>query len=103
MDSQLPAQPIMTVVSAVVSPDREADLTDGFRAIGETSMPDGLLRTELLRGQQGIWRIQSLWRDRDALEAVRVSGQRPAAFELFERVGADHSHDFFFVDQAYAA
>ena len=103
MDSQLSTQPIMTVVSAVVAPDREAELTDGFRVISGTSMPDGLLRTELLRGQQGTWRIQSLWRDRNALEAVRGSGQRPAALELFERVGADHSHGFFFVEQAYSA
>jgi quinol monooxygenase YgiN len=103
MDSQAPAQPVMTVASAVVAPDREAELMDGFRAISETALPDGLLRTELLRGQHGTWRVQSLWRDRAALEAVRLSGQRPAALELFERVGADHSHDFFFVEQAYLA
>jgi hypothetical protein len=43
----------------------------------------------------------SLWRDRETLPAVRVSGEPPAALELFNRVGADHTHDFFFVDQSY--
>lgn len=90
--------PTLTVVSAQVSPEREADLIAGFQALLEGPMPDGLLRTELLRGQNGRWQIQSLWRDRDALMAMRAAGQPPAALALFERVGAEHSHEFFTVE-----
>jgi hypothetical protein len=63
-------------------------------------MPDGLLRAELLRGQHATWRIQSLWRDRDALMAARVSGEPPAALELFRRVGA-HTHEVFTVEASH--
>ena len=95
------AQPILTVVSATVSPEREAELTEGFRDLASGPRPDGLLRTELLRGQNGVWRIQSRWRDLATLQAVRTSGEPPAALELFNRLGADHTHDFFFVEQSY--
>ena len=90
----------MTVVSAVVAADREPELIDGYREM-KTSMPEGLIRSELLRGQQGTWRIESLWRDLSTLQALRASGQRPAALELFESVGAEHSHDFYFVEEEY--
>ena len=64
-------------------------------------MPDGLLRTELLRGQHGTWTVQSVWRDRAALEAVRTSPEPPAAMELFRRIGADHSHEVFSVEHVH--
>jgi hypothetical protein len=44
-----------------------------------------------------MWRVETLWRDRAALESVRTSGEPPAALELFRRVGADHAHDVYFV------
>lgn len=94
-------QRLITSVSAVVQPERENELTSGFRELVAATMPDGLLRTELLRGQNGTWHIQSLWRDRDALIAARDSGEPPAALELFRRVGADHTHDVFTVEASH--
>jgi quinol monooxygenase YgiN len=96
----MPGQ-ILTTVTATVDAHRETELTTGFREITIRPLPDGLIRTELLRGQDGTWRIQSLWRDRAALEAVRTSPEPPAALELFRRVGADHSHEVFSVEYAY--
>jgi hypothetical protein len=93
----------LTVVSATVSPERESELTEGFRRLAAARRPEGLLRTELLRGQNGTWRIQTLWRDRAVLEALRTSGKPPAALELFRSVGADHTHEFFFVEQSYGS
>ncbi len=81
----------MTTVTARVGAHHESDLTTGFRDLTAGPIPDGLIRTDLLRGQHGNWRIQSVWRDRDALEAVRLSTEPPAALELFRKVGADHS------------
>ncbi len=43
------------------------------------------------------WRIQSLWRDRATLLAARAAGERPPALVLFERVGAQHTHEVFTV------
>jgi len=80
---------ILTEVSAVVAEDHEDDLLAGFAALMDQQLPDGLLRTELLRGADGAWRIHSLWRDRAALDAMRASAEPPAAPALFRRVGAD--------------
>jgi hypothetical protein len=88
---------ILTSVSAEVDPSRNGELVDGFSALVGGALPDGLVRTELLRGGDGTWRIQSLWRDRAALMAAREAGERPAALMLFERVGAEHAHEVFTV------
>jgi heme-degrading monooxygenase HmoA len=88
------------VLPATVEADREAELTTGFRNLMARPLPEGLIRTELLRGQHRNWRIQTLWRDRSALEAMRTSPEPPAALELFRSVGADHSHEVFSVEHA---
>jgi len=99
--SQDEANQVMTAVTAIVAPEKESELTDGFRDLTAGPNPDGLVRSELLRGQKGVWRIQSVWRDREALEAMRSSADRPSALALFDKVGAEHSHEVFFVEHAY--
>ena len=88
---------ILTSVSAQVDPSRSGELVDGFSALMGGTLPDGLVRSELLRGQDRMWRIQSLWHNRAALMAAREAGERPAALVLFERVGAEHAHEVFTV------
>ncbi|MBC9731461.1 hypothetical protein [Streptomyces sp. TRM68367] len=80
---------ILTEVSAVVPTEREADLVAAYRELVAHPLPDGLIRTELLSGQDGRWRIQTLWRDRAALETMRAAPDGPAAPRLFREVGAD--------------
>ena len=92
---------IVTVVDAVVAAAREAELLDGFRRLTADSTPDGLIRSELLRGQEGHWRIQTTWRDREAVIALRASGEPPAAMRLLDSVGATHSHDVFTVEAVH--
>jgi hypothetical protein len=94
---------ILTSVTAWVDADREEELITGFRNLLARPVPDGLLRTELLRGQNRIWRIETLWRDRAALEAVRTGPEPPAALEMFRTVGADISHEVFSVEYAHGA
>jgi len=91
---------VVTAIDAMVDRSREDDLREGFRQISEGEQPDGLLRSELLRGQSGAWRIQTTWRDRDALVAVRNSGKPPATLELLDRLGAGHSHAVFSIEQS---
>jgi hypothetical protein len=91
---------IVTAIDATIDQDREQDLLDGYRQIMASPKPDGLLHSELLRGQGGLWRIQTTWRDRDALMAVRNSG-RPPALELLDRMHAEHSHGVFTVEASY--
>lgn len=85
------AAQILTEVSADVEPGREPELLAGFRELVSSEVPDGLLRTELLRGGDGRWRIQTLWRDRAALDAMRAGAEPPAAPTLFRSVGAEPS------------
>ncbi len=89
---------MLTVADATVAEDRVAELVEGFRAMVGEGLPEGLLRTELLRGRDGRWRVQSLWRERADLDALRSSGKPPAALELFRSVGSEHTHDVFFVE-----
>ncbi|AUG80960.1 hypothetical protein CFP65_6298 [Kitasatospora sp. MMS16-BH015] len=80
---------VLSEVSAVVPNDREAELVTSYRELIAGPLPDGLVRTELLRGADGAWRIQSLWRDKAALEAVRANPKLAAAPKLFRDVGAE--------------
>jgi hypothetical protein len=82
---------ILTDVSAAVDPEREPELVAGFQALIAEPLPGGLIRTGLLRGADGWWRIQTVWRDRDALDAMRAAPEPPAAPRLFRSVGADPS------------
>lgn len=89
---------IVTATDAIVDGDREPDLLEGYRQLIKAPKPDGLLRSELLRAQGGRWRIQTTWRDREALLAVRDTGARPASLELLDRIGAEHTHMVFTVE-----
>src|SRR4051794_13689173 len=80
---------VLTEVSAIVAPAREADLVAAYRELVARPLPDGLVRSELLSGQDGRWRIQTLWRDRAALDAARAAPDGPPAPRLFREVGAD--------------
>lgn len=80
---------ILTEVTARVDPARDRELLAGFHQLLQGPVPDGLLRTELLRGTAGDWRIQTLWASREALDAMRASAEPPAAPTLFRSVGAE--------------
>jgi hypothetical protein len=90
-------------VDATIDPAREADLLEGYRALIAADQPDAILRSELLRGQDGAWRIQTTWRDMDSLRAVREAGKPHAAQLLLDSVGAEHTHAFFFVAESFQA
>jgi heme-degrading monooxygenase HmoA len=79
---------VLTEVRAMVHPSREDDFVARFQAMLAGPRPDGLLRTELLH-TGGEWRVQTLWRDRQALEAMRAGSDEPAAPALFRSVGSE--------------
>ena len=93
---------VVSEVSAVVSPEREDEFLAGFREMIALPRPEGLLRTELLRGSDGWWRIQTLWRDLDALAATRITPEPPrTAPQVFRSVGAEPSLEILDVEMAY--
>lgn len=79
---------VLTIVAADVPDGRAADLQAAYEALVGTGLPDGLIETSLLHGNGAEWMIASRWRDRAALEAMRSSGEQPAALRLFAEVGA---------------
>ncbi len=95
------AEHVLTEVTATVAVERHQELVDGFRRLLSQEKPDGLMRTELLRGPDGQWRIQTLWRDRAALHAMRSQPEPPAAPELFRQVGARPTLAVFDVAYSY--
>ncbi|MFJ8161832.1 hypothetical protein ACIRBY_12930 [Streptomyces sp. NPDC096136] len=80
--------PVLSEVSGVVAAEREADLVAAYRELLTHPLPDGLVRTELLAGEDGHWRIQSLWRDHASLDAVRAAPGGAPAPRLFRDVGS---------------
>lgn len=80
---------IMTEVSAIVLEEHADDVPAAFAELTQRPLPDGLLRTELLAGRGGEWKIQSLWRDQAALDAMRAGTEPPAAPALFRQFGAE--------------
>jgi hypothetical protein len=94
------SRPIATSIDAKLPPGREQEFLDGYREMSNGDTPDGLLRSELLRGQDRYWRIQTTWRDMEALKSPRKSGKPPAALALLDRLEAEHSHTVFAVEQS---
>jgi hypothetical protein len=97
------SSPVLTVVSATVTEDGHERLIGGFHELLESGFPDGLLRTELLQGPDDRWCIQTLWRDRAALDAMRAGSEPPAAPTLFRTVGGEPSLEIWDVTSGSTA
>ena len=92
---------VVTTLDAHIDPAREAEFLDGYRRLTQEEQPPALIRSELLRGQQDAWRIQTTWQDFDSLMAVRQLGKPPAALVLLDSVGAEHTHTWFTIEQDF--
>jgi hypothetical protein len=80
---------VMTEVTAVVPEERAREVPAAFAELTRRPLPDGLMRTELLSGRDGEWKIQSVWRDQAVLDAMRAGPEPPAAPALFRQLGAE--------------
>ena len=80
---------VLTVVSATVENAREDDLRAAYEAVLDEKLPEGLLASALLRGDNNTWQIATLWRDRAALDAMRAAAAPPAALRVFRQVGVE--------------
>ena len=83
------SEPVLTELTATVDPAREDELVAGFQNLLHAPFPDGLVRSELLRGRGDTWRIQTRWRDRATLDAMFAGGEPHAATDLFRSLGAE--------------
>ncbi len=92
----------VTIVEGAVEPAREGDL----RAAWEnrpTTLPTGFIESSLLRGDDGTWRIVTVWESKEAVIAMRASGERPAALVMFEQAGSEPSVSMWTVEARASA
>ncbi|MDW7727516.1 MAG: antibiotic biosynthesis monooxygenase family protein [Candidatus Methanoperedens sp.] len=61
-----------------------------YESLKQGPFPPGLLRSSLLRNSDNpeIYRIETVWESREALDKMRSSVQTPKAVELFQKVRA---------------
>jgi hypothetical protein len=83
-------QMVLTVLEAHVPPARETELQAAYRAAAQDALPPGLVRSALLRAasDRTLWRIETLWESREALEAMRGTGT-PRGVQIFRAAGAE--------------
>ena len=84
------AHQVMAVLEAHVEQERWAELSDGYAQLG-TQRPPQLVESFLLQSttDQTLWRVVSIWHDRQALADYRASVSTPAAVLLFQSVGVE--------------
>ncbi|HUF40219.1 MAG TPA: antibiotic biosynthesis monooxygenase, partial [Anaerolineales bacterium] len=80
---------VITILEAVVERDRIGELENAYRR--ETgAIPPEIVETFLARdaGDETKFRIITIWRDRQALESMRASVEKPKGVQIFEEAGA---------------
>lgn len=81
---------VITILEAHVAADKWEALERAYKeAIGE--LEAGLQQTFLLHGlaDTSLWRIITVWRSREALDAMRQSGQTPRGVLIFRAAEAE--------------
>lgn len=81
---------VLTILEATVEPERVADLQAAFRAAAAGPLPAGLVRSHLIcaTSDSAHWRIESLWTNRGALDAMRTAGTS-AGVRMFRLAGTE--------------
>jgi hypothetical protein len=81
---------VLTVLEANVPQVRERALQNAYLDAARDSLPPGLVRSTLLRDANDptLWRIQTLWESREALQAMRGTGT-PRGVLIFRAAGAE--------------
>ncbi len=80
---------VVTVVEGNVPSLKAKVFEENFAMVKTEPVPQGFVSSSLLRGSKEpeVYRIQTVWQSREALEKMRSSTQTPKAFELFQKVG----------------
>jgi heme-degrading monooxygenase HmoA len=92
----------VTIVEGVVEAAREGDLRSAW-ADKTAALPAGFIESSLLRAENGTWRIVTVWESQEAVMAMRVSGEPPAALIMFEQAGSKPSVSMWTVEGRVSA
>lgn len=88
---------VLTVLEARVHPERVADLLRAFEESRTSPVPPFLVRSFLVRSVQDrdVWRILTVFRSREDLDAMRASGETPRGVAMFREAGAEPTLSLF--------
>lgn len=80
---------VITVLEAEVALDKAAVLQSAYRDAVKQLDP-GIIHTQLLRSAKdpAIWQIVTTWESREALNAIRQSGETPRGMLIFRAANA---------------
>ena len=81
---------VITTLEARVAPEKAAVLEAEFRQAVQ-KLDAGILQTFLLRGASDpdVWQIVTIWESREALEAMRNSGETARGVVILRAAGAE--------------
>ncbi len=85
---------VLTSVQGLVPASKSAGLENGYAALQHGPPTPGLVHSELLRKPDGsnfVYRIETLWESRDALDRMRARPEPPEAIRLMMNAGAQPS------------
>ena len=87
---------VITVLEARVPTDRLADVETLFRQ-GMADLPPEIVESYLAKDirDASLYRLNTVWRSHQALEAMRTSGLKPKGVQMFEAVGANPTLSIF--------
>jgi heme-degrading monooxygenase HmoA len=92
----------VTIVEGTVEAVREGDLRSAWK--DKTAiLPAGFIESSLLRAETGTWRIVTVWESKEAVMAMRASGEPPAALLMFEQAGSKPSVSMWTVEDRVSA
>jgi hypothetical protein len=82
---------VMTILEAQVAPERWDALRRSYEARARLPDSGAIVESFLIQGTDdiGTWRIVTVWRDREALEAMRGSGETPTGVLIFRDADAE--------------
>jgi len=93
----------VTIVEGKVEDAREADLRSAWEEKTAGVLPAGFIESSLLRSEDGTWRIVTVWESKEAVIAMRASGEPPAAPVMLERAGSKSSLSMWTVEGRVSA
>jgi quinol monooxygenase YgiN len=87
---------VITVLEAHVPAEHISDVQRVFSQ-GMRPLPPEIIESYLVRDtkDQSLFRLNTVWKSMEALQAMRQSGETPKGVQMFEAVGAKPSLSIF--------
>jgi quinol monooxygenase YgiN len=81
---------VITIVEGRVPVSKAREFEAAYESLKQDALTPGLIRSSLIRKSDNpeIYRIETVWESREALEKMKSSTQTPKAIELFQKVKA---------------